>query len=324
MAPHSGEDIVHQTALPEDMTDGAFDGSHAIVDVPPVSGSAAVPGLRRGTLASVALAAAAVGLLVAGVVLGVLGYRAYIMQTPSMGTSAPVGSLVVTQPCSLAHLRQGDVVTVKPRQGGTTHTHRVVELSGDTAVTRGDLNGSADPERVGNGNLAGRAVAILPAVGWLVKMLPLVAVAMLAVFAVTVRVRDRGERFRYRAVGFFCALALSTAVVHPLLGLQLLSMRLDENADGPYAVAHVVSTGLLPVQVSPTGGHGHESELLAPTGAAGEALSTKPSAAGEFTFYPRLVLTPLWWGGVVLYCGLPFLVLGLYELTAGSRREPTA
>lgn len=247
------------------------------------------------------------------VVLGLSGYRAYIMQTPSMGTAAPVGSLVVTRPAQVADLHPGDIVTVAPAGGGETHTHRVLSVSDGSATTRGDLNGTPDPEKVVQGNLEGRAVVVAPVLGWATKMLPMVLVVLLVSMLLTARVRDPQRKFRYRALGFFCGVALSVVVVQPLLGVQLLGMRTDQDARGSFAEAHVVSTGLFPVSVSPAEDHGTATDVLAPTGTDGMARADRPSDGGKFTFYPRMEFTPVWWLGAVLYCATPFAVLGLHQ-----------
>lgn len=317
------EAVFHETALPEDMVTGEVPRAERAKQTDDATVAPAAPRSRWGLVASIVLAVLVAAAVVVGTVLGMHGYRAFVMETPSMGTSAPVGSLVVVQPSSVAQLHQGDVVTVAPREGGTTHTHRVVEVSGAGAVTRGDLNGSPDPERVGDDNLVGRAVAILPAMGWVVKMLPIVLVTLLLTFLLTVRVQDRHARFRYRALGFFCGVALAIVLVKPLLGVQLLSMRLDQNEDGPYAVANVVSTGIFPVQVAPSEDQGQASQLLAPTGTAGQAVSTLVSKKGEFAFYPSLALTPLWWLGMIAYCASPFLLFGLHAWVTREKRTTT-
>lgn len=257
-------------------------------------------------------------------VLGLGGYRAYIMETASMGTSAPVGALVVTQPAQVADLRAGDIVTVAPSAGGTTHTHRVVSVDGSSAQTQGDLNGTPDPERVVQGNLEGCAVVVAPVLGWITKMLPIVLVVLIASMLLTVRVRDPRSRFRYRALGLFCGVALAVVIVKPLLGVQLLSMKTDQDADGPFAEAHVVSTGIFPVSVAPAEDHGTATDVLAPTGADGMARADEPSDGGKFTFYPRVELTSGWWLGAVLYCASPFVVFGIHQRVTRQKGEVSA
>lgn len=298
------DESTQDTAVEENTTENAPSGRHGrFVVVVAVAG---------------ALVAA---LVILSVVLGLRGYRVYFMQTPSMGTSAPVGSLVVTQPVEVGDLGRGDVVTVAPRGGGSTHTHRVIDVAERSATTKGDLNGTPDPETVDAENLVGRAVLILPAMGWVVKMLPIILLTLLAGYLLTSRVRDPRARFRYLLLSVFCGLALSIVIVQPLLGVQLLSMNVDHREDGPFAEAHVVSTGLFPVQITPFEDAGQSSAVLAPTGTAGSAVATQAAEDGQFMFYPRLALTPGWSVVMVLYCALPFLVFGLHEFSTRRKAE---
>lgn len=70
-------------------------------------------------------------------------YDLFAVQTGSMGDTAPIGSLVVTERGPVA---VGDVVTVDLGDG-TRSTHRVVGIEGDALVTQGDANDFPDPFR---------------------------------------------------------------------------------------------------------------------------------------------------------------------------------
>ena len=56
------------------------------------------------------------------------GGRWFVMQTPSMGTAAPVGTLVLTRPVAkLSALQVGDVVTCRPpAPAASYYTHREI------------------------------------------------------------------------------------------------------------------------------------------------------------------------------------------------------
>jgi signal peptidase I len=70
-------------------------------------------------------------------------YDLYAVQTGSMGETAPIGSLVVTERRPVA---VGDVVTLDLADG-TRSTHRVVGIEGSQLVTQGDANDYPDPYR---------------------------------------------------------------------------------------------------------------------------------------------------------------------------------
>ena len=58
-----------------------------------------------------------------------------------MGTTAPVGSLVISKPSE--EYNKIDIITFL--QNGKFYTHRIVNIDNDTTfTTKGDLNGSAD------------------------------------------------------------------------------------------------------------------------------------------------------------------------------------
>ncbi|MCB4209087.1 S26 family signal peptidase, partial [Arthrobacter sp. UM1] len=90
-------------------------------------------GVSRGSLALMIAGFA----LVAAVLVGALaGLRAFIMETPSMGTAAPVGSLVLTAPAQTGDLSVGDIVTFKQDGAKETHTHRVIAAGKDGVRTK--------------------------------------------------------------------------------------------------------------------------------------------------------------------------------------------
>lgn len=75
------------------------------------------------------------------------GYRPVVIQTGSMGDTAPPGSLVIAAPQRGDTVDVGDIVVMR-RPGATPVTHRVIEVEGsDTAtfaITQGDANESPD------------------------------------------------------------------------------------------------------------------------------------------------------------------------------------
>lgn len=101
--------------------------------------------LRRAGTAITAVVLAAVVTVIAGLL---AGYRPVVLQTGSMGSSAPPGSLVVTSPQSADSIDVGDIIVMR-RPGATPVTHRVIEIAetdvGRIATTKGDANEFADP-----------------------------------------------------------------------------------------------------------------------------------------------------------------------------------
>lgn len=96
-------------------------------------------------LPTIAVAAiVAVGVIVIG--LGV-GYRPVVIQTGSMGDTAPPRSLIIAAPVAAEIITTGDIVVMR-RPGATPVTHRVIEIEGHGAsrfaITQGDANEAPD------------------------------------------------------------------------------------------------------------------------------------------------------------------------------------
>lgn len=101
--------------------------------------------LRRAGTAITAVVLIVVVTVIAGLF---AGYRPVVLQTGSMGNTAPPGSLVVTSPQAADSIEVGDIIVMR-RPGATPVTHRVIEIAetdvGRIATTKGDANEFADP-----------------------------------------------------------------------------------------------------------------------------------------------------------------------------------
>ncbi len=250
--------------------------------------------------------AAALGLLALGTAIA-LGVRTFDVQTPSMGRTAPVGSLVLTVPAGQHSLAVGDVVTFVPpvdadaeRVARLPYTHRITAITDGSITTRGDANGAADAWTITRADVVGRVVTVLPGVGWLLRMLPWGVGGIGALWIATGFVRGRGPRVATRLVGTAAVLAGLLTVFRPLVALVVTGVDA-----GARPVAHVVSTGLLPIRaVGPTG----SSERLA-SGATGQ-VPLPPGTDGAVALSARLDLTPSGWVVLAAVCAVP-LVLGV-------------
>lgn len=267
------------------------------------------------------LGLAALLLVAAILAIGLSGIRAFVMTTPSMGTAAPVGALVLTTPVDLSNLTVGDIVTVQ-QDPGSSHTHRVVSTEAGQVLTRGDINGANDPWPVQPQTLIGRSLLIIPAAGWLLRMLPVVMIGALLVWLLTRGLGAGPDRHRFRVMGLFCALAVAIALIRPLLGAELLWMRVDGQGADSTATARVVNTGLLPIKVVPVGGQGSASPRLARTGSVGEAVTAQADRTGQLGVTPRPALGPTWWFALIVFCLSPLLWLGLHQAVLGRRPVP--
>jgi hypothetical protein len=224
------------------------------------------------------------------------------VESPSMGTAAPVGTLLWVRPVDVDQLRVGDVVTFhRPDvDDGPVYSHRVRALLTDgTFETRGDLSGD-DQWRVTADDLVGRVVWAWPGVGRLVEATPvLVAGALLT--AIVVSLVRRSGRLPLAVVGAAFTLSAAMVVHQPLTAVEQLGPAEPVSAGAAPSV-RLVSTGLLPVRLASSAG---ESVELGP---GQDGVVTPEADAGRLQLDLRPAV-PAWvWVLIVLGCLLPAVV----------------
>lgn len=223
--------------------------------------------------------------------------------SPSMGTVAPVGSLIATQPLAPAsRLSVGQVVVFEAGSGrSATYIHRISEaLPGGRYLTKGDLNQSPDPWVITRANVTGTPQAIIPAIGWIYKCTSWVFLGAAVLMAVALFVEERRRRW---------ILALAPVVILgvPLLRYQPLigGFVYGSGRKGRLASAAIVDTGILPVRFAPTLGravHAAPGQEVTVTG-----ISTKHSSILDI----RVTAALPWWGWalVVMVCLVPLVLI---------------
>ncbi|WP_248703814.1 signal peptidase I [Curtobacterium sp. MWU13-2055] len=241
-----------------------------------------------------------VALAVGGIaVAAVSGLRAFDVRTPSMGTAAPVGSLVLTRPAVVGDLRTGDVITFRPDAGSEFYTHRIDSRGSAGIQTRGDVNAAPDAWLIAPTDVVGHVVVVLPGAGWAARGLPWIVAAVALVWFGTGFLAPGDARSASRLLGAALAVAVVGAVLRPFVAVQLLAT--STTADG--GVARVVSTGLLPIRASiAEGGSAHLT-----SGQTAE-VGVSPGAGGVFHVASQLELSVLGWAGLGLVCAVPIVV----------------
>lgn len=185
-------------------------------------------------------------LLCAAVGAGFLtGLRWFVVETPSMGTAAPVGTLVITAPLATAPHR-GDVIAFIAPGVRRVYTHRVaaVDVSGGIR-TKGDINAAPDPWTIDGSAVLGRAIALVPGAGFALRALPLLLLGGLLLTVVTLPVRRRDVRAASRVIGWHLVATAVLLHLQPLV--QVVVIASEAATDG--VRASVVSTGLLPIRL---------------------------------------------------------------------------
>ncbi|GAA2750660.1 S24/S26 family peptidase [Amnibacterium kyonggiense] len=245
-------------------------------------------------------------LLCATVGAGLLaGYRGFVVETPSMGTAAPVGTLVVTAPITTAPQR-GDVIAFIAPGVRRVYTHRVSAVDAAGGIrTKGDINAAADPWTIERSAVLGRAVAIVPGVGFVLRAVPLLLVGGLLLTLLTLPIRRRDVRAASRVIGWHL---IGTAVLlhlQPLVHVVVIAS--EAAADG--ARASIVSTGLLPIRLVTASGDvlarladGVPGTVALPTGGSTRIVAVPDLAPGAQLLLIGLAVLP---SLVVLLVGLP-------------------
>ena len=104
------------------------------------------------------------------------GYGGAVVLSGSMEPTIMVDELIIVQAAD--SYAPGDIVVYQT--GKILVVHRIVDVDGETAVTRGDANNVED-EPIALSQIKGRVIAHIPAVGAAVRLLKTPAVTVLLV-----------------------------------------------------------------------------------------------------------------------------------------------
>lgn len=282
----------------------------------PAASDTPAPSRRSSALRTAAIwtaSAVLVGLVAVALLFHSAGGRWFIVQTPSMGTFAPVGTLVLTTPTAIEDVRVGDVVSFHPSTTpDETYTHRVVDLAADgTLVTQGDINGAVDPWATGPDQLIGVVTTSLPGLGWLAKGLPLLLAGAVLVQLLTRLLPSPTHRAAMRMLGLSLVASITVFLLRPFVGLVVL----EATVENGYTDATLVSTGLLPIRVS--------AEGAAPLDLVSGEVGRLRVPANEQDWYSVSSALHLpFWGWVVfaLLCALPLIYTLVIGLPAATER----
>lgn len=261
---------------------------------------------------------AASALLVVCVVLGGLwlsGLRWRTVTTPSMARTAPVGTVLITEPAKGKTLHVGEFIVFQPPTAPkTSYAHRIYSIATDGSIrTKGDLNEQPDPWTLHATDVQARVVFRFFGLGWLVKALPILLFGLLAVVLACHHWLRRSQRLPAEMVLGSLVVALTLFWLKPLVRADVLTMKVNSGT----GQASLVGTGLLPVQVHAPGAH---SVVLAP-GQRGVLENFRISPNGQFQIHISPHLTGWLWVLLILCWLLPLLVLMAVGI---GPREPAA
>jgi hypothetical protein len=265
-----------------------------------------------------------------------------VIQTPSMGTTAPAGSLVLTLPLRDAPLRVGMIVAFHVPGTGQVYMHRVAQLlAGGRFRTRGDLNSSDDAWELTRSAVVGVPVAIVPDLGWLVMALPW-ALAVLVSGTLLIFVLPRWLRPAMRSLTVGGAVAVPLYYVRPFVRVAVARAErvatfanlaggrdgaphvlaggvtmASSYSSGSRFLARLVNAGVLPLRVSMH--HTRVTILPGHAGIVAGHLALRATSALE-----ARPLMPLWGWAVLAVLVFAPVIAGLVALRERSVEVPGA
>lgn len=235
------------------------------------------------------------------------------VETPSMGTVAPVGTLLWVKPADFDSLRPGDFISFHPPGSTTVYSHRVLDRDPDGRITTKGVLSSPDPWHLTADEVVGSVRMRWWGAGWLVAAAPVLLVGAFLTLGIGGLLRPC---WRAPATLLLGSLTLSAAITwyQPLVNAEQLAFA---PVAGGGADATYVGTGLLPIRL--TAHDGPSVDLH-----AGEVGTVHVARADEHRKL-RVSLAPAvpwwWWLVLVSACFVP----ALYSATIGlpSRRGAT-
>jgi len=86
--------------------------------------------------------------------------------TGSMEPTIPVGGVVIIKPVDPETLKIGDIICFR-LSGPASTTHRIINITDEGFVTKGDANENPDQWTVKNENVIGKVIFAIPYIGYL-------------------------------------------------------------------------------------------------------------------------------------------------------------
>lgn len=101
------------------------------------------------------------------VIVNMLGWRMFSVDSASMSPQYPINSLVIVKPTDPTQIQVGDVITYVLNDDGILVTHRVTKIDAENRLftTKGDANNSDDALLVSWDNVVGKVILGVLALG---------------------------------------------------------------------------------------------------------------------------------------------------------------
>jgi len=191
--------------------------------------------MLKGLATAMVVASILFAFLISGV--RILGFDVFGVLTGSMEPAYPVGSLIYVKPVDASELRVNDVITFSVTPG-VIATHRIVEVVPDENNplvvryrTKGDANNDVDAALVSAGNIVGKVMFCIPALGQVASYIQeppglyvaiLVCVLMIAFVFFTDSLDEKQRKSRKKKKGGFDWANIVNPVSEAILGRPLI------------------------------------------------------------------------------------------------------
>ena len=239
--------------------------------------------------------------LVSVLVLHLAGFRFLTVTTPSMGETAPVGTLIITQPQQ--SYSKHDIISFY--RSGSIYTHRLTKVNDDHSyTTKGDLNTAEDSLSVANRDVIGKAVVVAPIWGWVWRATPILLIGWIIVYLLSC-IKRLHERWRWpiRIIGGTLVVIIATLILNPWLHADLLSVATHQKND---VRLHIVNTGIFPIR--------DDNGERVYTGQTAIVRATEADSHGRYVYVPRPSLGVAGVMFALLWCLLPLFIALLVKL----------
>lgn len=247
------------------------------------------------------LALVAALLLTAAILFLSAGGRWFVVETPSMGEAAPVGTLVLDLPVDVTTLHVGEIVSFETSANpDVVYTHRIVAIDADGGLhTRGDVNGAVDPWTLSQADVIGTPALLVPHLGWLFRAAPILLIGTLLILTLTSAFTDRVTRTCLRIAGSALTVSYAAFVLKPFVNVTTIT-----NTSSPTGVeATVISSGIFPVRVDAHGGN----TVHLVDGEVGRVVIHELTKNGHYQLTSNIDLDPLGWVALIAMCLVPLV-----------------
>lgn len=230
-----------------------------------------------------------------------VGWRFFVVVSPSMGETAPVGSLVITE--TAEKYQKNDIVAFY--NGPRVYTHRIVGVDEKGFITRGDLNAVNDAMRLKDEQIIGKAIYIKKYLGWVWRAMPFLIIGFLIVYLVSCLKKVKEPwRWPVRIVGWSLVVILTTFFLNPWLRVDGLGYGVPDKEKG--MSINVVNTGVFPIK-DDDGNRFYVGQT--------RFVHTKEiNDKGHYVYMPRPSLGPIGLLIAAIWCLMPLFIALLVKL----------